>query len=81
MLLGLGRAAVMGYLCAQQAAARAPSNHLKSISLPSPLLLQRWVLQGQGGAASKASPCVWSDEDLKSSSPAPALELITGPQV
>lgn len=55
--------------------------HLKSISLPSPLLLQRWVLQGRGGAASKASPCVWSDEDLKSSSPAPALELITGPQV
>lgn len=42
-----------------------------------------WVLQGQGGSG-PAAPVpepglMWSDEDLKSSSSAPTLELIAGP--
>lgn len=92
MLLGLDRALVMGYLHAQQAAASAPSNPPQKYFLAFPSLLAEEAdggccrdreEQGQGGAGPAMSVpepgLMWSDEDLKSSSSAPTLELIAGP--
>lgn len=88
MLLGLGRVLVMGCLRAQQAAAGAPLNPPQKyfLAFPSPL-----AEEADGGCCRDreewpARPVpdpglVWSDEDLKSSSPAPALELIAGSQL
>lgn len=88
MLLGLGRAPVMGYLCTQQVAIQAPLNPPQKYFLAFPSSL---VEEADGGCCrdreeQPARPVpepglVWSDEYLKSSSSAPALELIAGPQL
>lgn len=88
MLLWLGRAPAMGCLCAQQTAAESPSNPPQKYFLAFPFSLAE---EADGGCCrdreeQPARPVpepglVWSDEDLKSSSSAPALELITGSQL
>lgn len=88
MLLGLGRAPVVGCLCAQQAAVGAPSNPPQKylLAFPSPLaeVADGGSCRNREGQPARPVPepgLVWSDEDLKSSSPAPALELIAGSQL
>lgn len=88
MLLGLGRAPVVGCLCAQQAAVGAPSNPPQKylLAFPSPLaeVADGGSCRNREGQPARPVPepgLVWSDEDLNSSSPAPALELIAGSQL